>query len=74
MAKNNNKFEMEGVVTERLKGGLFKVKLTDNNYFVDCRLSGRLQINHIHILEGDKVTVEMDTVDITKGRIVWRYK
>lgn len=74
MAKNSNKFEMEGVVTERLKGGLFKVKLIDNNYFVDCRLSGRLQINHIHILEGDKVTVEMDTVDITKGRIVWRYK
>lgn len=74
MAKVSNKFEMEGTVIERLKGGVFRVKLTDNNYTVNCRLSGKLQINHIHIIEGDRVTVEMDTIDITKGRIIWRYK
>lgn len=72
MAKDG--FELEGVVTENLRGSQFKVKLIDNGLDVICTLSGKLRINNIRILEGDKVTVEISSSDVTRGRITWRHK
>ena len=72
--KNANTFELPGVVTESLKGTKFRVKLDDNNLEVICTLKGRLAKNNIRIIVGDKVDVELDAADLTKGRIVWRHK
>jgi len=67
-------FELEGVVIENLKGAQFKVKLDANDLVVTCTLAGKLRMNNIRILEGDKVTVEVSAVDVTRGRIIWRTK
>lgn len=64
--------ELEGIVTESLKGGKFKVKL-ENECVVTCTLCGKIRMNHIRIVEGDKVTVEMSPYDLNNGRITWRY-
>lgn len=63
----------EGVVLEALPAGLFKVKL-DTGQEILAHLSGRMRINFIRILPGDRVTVEMTPYDLTKGRIVYRHK
>jgi len=73
MAKGDS-FELEGVVTESLKGAKFLVKLDANDLEVTCTLSGKLRMNNIRILEGDRVIVEISAVDVQKGRIIWRYK
>lgn len=67
-------FELEGTVEESLKGAKFKVRIDDNNLIVTCTLGGKLRMNNIHILEGDRVTVEISAADVTKGRIIWRNK
>ena len=67
-------FELEGVVIENLKGAKFLVKLNDNGLLVTCTLAGKLRMNNIRIIEGDKVTVEISAADVTKGRIIWRNK
>lgn len=63
--------EMEGIVTEALPNTLFRVELTDGSVIL-CHLAGRLRMNYIKILPGDKVRVEMTPYDKTKGRIVYR--
>ena len=65
--------EIEGMVTEALPNTLFRVKLT-NEKIILCHLSGKMRINYIKILPGDKVKVEMTPYDLTKGRIVYRVK
>ena len=65
--------EFEGVVTEALPNATFKVKLP-NGYIVTAHISGKLRMNYIRILPGDKVTVEVSPYDISKGRITWRSK
>lgn len=65
---------LEGVVTDVVKGGKFKVKLDENNAIIDCTLSGKMRQNLIRILRGDHVQIEMSTYDLTKGRITWRDK
>ena len=65
--------EVEGIVTEALPNTTFKVKLT-NGYVVTAGISGKLRMNYIKILPGDKVTMELSTYDLTKGRIIWREK
>ena len=62
-----------GVIVETLPAACFKVKLDDGNEIL-CHLSGKLRMNHIRILAGDKVSVEMSPYDKTKGRIVFRLK
>ena len=52
---------------------MFKVEL-ENKYVVLAHISGKLRMNYIRILPGDKVTVEMSPYDLTKGRIIWRDK
>ena len=67
--------EVEGIVSEVLPGTKFKVKLKDNETIVvNCGLSGKLRQNHIKILKGDEVTIEMSPYDLTNGRITWRSK
>jgi translation initiation factor IF-1 len=65
--------EIEGIVAEKLPNAMFLVEL-DNKHQVLCHLSGKLRVNFIKILPGDKVTIEMSPYDLTKGRIIWRAK
>ena len=65
--------EAEGRVVEVMPNATFKVQLT-NGHIVIAYLSGKLRMNYIRILEGDKVTIEMSPYDLTKGRITWRSK
>ena len=65
--------EFEGVVVEALPNANFKVKLP-NDMIVTAQISGKLRMNYIKILPGDKVTVEVSIYDPTKGRITWRTK
>ena len=65
--------EFEGVVTEALPNATFKVKLP-NGHIVTAHISGKLRLNYIRILPGDKVTVEVSVYDLSKVRITWRAK
>ena len=65
--------EIEGVVVEILPNAMFKVEL-ENGHIVLAHISGKLRMNFIKILPGDKVTLEMSPYDLSKGRIVWRDK
>ena len=65
--------EFEGVVLEILPNAMFKVKL-DNDHEILAHTAGRMRKHRIRILAGDKVTVEMSTYDLTKGRITFRHK
>ena len=65
--------EYEGVVLEILPNAMFKVKL-DNEHEILAHTAGRMRKHRIRILAGDKVTVEMSTYDLTKGRIIFRHK
>ena len=65
--------EVEGTVLEKLQNAMFQVKL-ENGLEILAHISGKLRMNYIRILPGDKVTIEMSPYDLTKGRIVWRDK
>ena len=65
--------ETNGVVTEALPNTMFRVEL-DNGMNILCTLSGKLRMNYIKIMVGDKVKVEMSVYDMAKGRISYRYK
>ena len=65
--------EFEGTVIESMPNATFKVQLP-NGHIVSARISGKLRMNYIWILPGDKVTVEVSVYDLTKGRITWRTK
>ena len=65
--------EVEGVVVESLPNAMFQVELA-NGHKILAHISGKLRMNFIRILPGDKVTVEMSPYDLTKGRITWRSK
>ena len=68
-----DKIEVEGKVTEVLKGSDYLVELS-NGHTVKAYVSGKMRMNMIRILPGDKVTIEMSPYDLTKGRIIWRDK
>ena len=65
--------EMQGVVHESLPNAQFEVEL-ESGQTILAHLSGKLRMNYIRILPGDKVTVELSPYDLTKGRITWRAK
>lgn len=69
-----DKIEMPGYVTDVLPGSKFKVTLEENNMEVMCTLSGKLRMNHIRIIHGDKVDVSLSQYDLTRGIITWRHK
>ena len=65
--------EVEGTVLEALPNANFKVKLS-NDVIITAHISGKLRMNYIKILPGDKVKIEVSIYDPTKGRITWRTK
>jgi len=69
----NDVIEVEGVVLEKLPNAMFQVQL-ENNHKILAHISGKLRMNFIRIIPGDKVKIEMSPYDLTKGRIIWRDK
>lgn len=74
MSKEENFIVVEGVVEEVLSGSNYSVKLDDNNLVIRATVSGKMRMNKIRILPGDKVTVALSKYDLTLGRITYRYK
>ncbi|MBE7014271.1 MAG: translation initiation factor IF-1 [Ruminococcaceae bacterium] len=72
MAKDDV-LELEGTVIDALPNAMFMVEL-ENGHKILSHISGKLRMNYIKILPGDKVTVEVSPYDLTKGRITWRAK
>lgn len=73
MSKDKELVKVEGVVEETLPNTTFKIKL-DNGHIILAHISGRMRVNYIRLLTGDRVLVEMSPYDLTKGRIVHRLK
>ena len=65
--------EIEGTVVEALPNAMFQVEI-ENGHRVLAHISGKLRMNFIRILPGDKVTIELSPYDLSKGRIIWRDK
>lgn len=72
MAKDDV-IELEGTVVEALPNTMFQVDI-GKGHIILAHISGKLRMNFIRILPGDKVTVQMSPYDVTRGRIVWRSK
>ena len=72
MAKQAN-IEQDGTITEALSNAMFRVEL-ENGHEIIAHISGKMRMNYIKILVGDKVRLEMSPYDLTKGRISYRYK
>ena len=65
--------EVEGSVVEALPNAMFRVKL-QNEHVILAHISGKMRLNFIRILPGDRVLVELSPYDLTRGRIIYRYK
>ena len=65
--------KQDGIIEEALSNAMFRVRL-ENDHMLIATISGKMRMNYIRILPGDKVSVEMSPYDLTKGRIVFRYK
>ena len=72
MAKQSA-IEQDGVIVEALANAMFRVEL-ENGHAITAHISGKMRMHYIKILPGDKVRVEMSPYDLSKGRIVFRYK
>ncbi len=72
MAKQSS-IEQDGTIVEALSNAMFRVEL-GNGHQVTAHISGKMRMNYIKILPGDKVKLEMSPYDLSKGRIVYRYK
>ena len=72
MAKQES-IEQDGTIAEALSNAMFRVEL-ENGHEVIAHISGKMRMHYIKILPGDKVKLEMSPYDLTKGRIVYRYK
>ena len=73
MTKKKDAIEMEGTITEPLPNAMFRVQL-ENGPEVLAHISGRMRMNYIRILKGDRVLVELSPYDLTRGRITYRYR
>ncbi len=73
MTKKKDVIEMEGTIIEPLPNAMFRVEL-ENGHEVLAHISGKMRMNYIRILKGDKVLVELSPYDLTRGRITYRYK
>ena len=73
MSQNKELIKLEGEVVENLPSTTFRIKL-DNGHMVLAHISGRMRVNYIRLIPGDRVLVEMSPYDLTKGRIVQRLK
>ena len=72
MAKQSS-IEQDGTIIEALSNAMFRVEL-QNGHQVVAHISGKMRMNYIKILPGDKIKLEMSPYDLSKGRIVYRYK
>jgi len=72
MAKQAS-IEQDGTIIEALSNAMFRVEL-ENGHIIVAHISGKMRMNYIKILPGDKVRIEMSPYDLTKGRIAYRYK
>ena len=72
MAKSEA-IEVEGIVLEKLPNAMFKVEI-EGGHVILAHISGKLRMNYIKILPGDKVTLALSPYDLSKGRIIWRGK
>jgi translation initiation factor IF-1 len=72
MAKQNS-IEQDGIVRESLGNAMFRIEL-ENGHIITGHISGKMRMHYIKILPGDKVKVEMSPYDLSKGRIIFRYK
>jgi translation initiation factor IF-1 len=72
MAKQAS-IEQDGTIVEALSNAMFRVEL-ENGHIITAHISGKMRMNYIKILTGDKVKIEMSPYDLTKGRISYRYK
>lgn len=72
MAKQSS-IEQDGTITEALSNAMFRCEL-ENGHEIIAHISGKMRMNYIKILPGDKVRIEMSPYDLTKGRITYRYK
>ena len=70
---NSESIEVEGVVLEKLPNAMFKVEI-EGGHVILAHISGKLRMNYIKILPGDKVTLALSPYDLSKGRIIWRDK
>ncbi len=68
-----DEIEVEGIVTEALPNAMFKVKI-DEEHEILATLSGRIRMNFVRIVPGDKVRVVLSPYDLTRGRIIWRVR
>jgi translation initiation factor IF-1 len=73
MAKKEDAIEVEGTVVEPLPNAMFRVEL-DNKHKVLAHISGKMRMHYIRILPGDRVIVELSPYDLTRGRIIYRFK
>ena len=73
MSKKDGAIELEGTITESLPNAMFRVEL-DNGHKVLAHISGKMRMHYIRILPDDRVVVELLPYDLTRGRIVYRYK
>jgi len=73
MSKKKDVIELEGTIMEPLPNAMFRVEL-DNGHEVLAHISGKMRMNYIRILKGDRVLVELSPYDLTRGRITYRYK
>lgn len=69
--KDKMVIKQQGIVTETLANAMFRTQL-DNGHEIICHLSGKMRINYIKLIEGDKVDIELSPYDLSKGRIVRR--
>ena len=72
MAKQSN-IQVDGVIVEALSNAMFRVQL-ENKHEVIAHISGKMRMNYIKILQGDRVKLEMSPYDLSKARIIYRYK
>ena len=68
-----NLIKQDGIIEEALSNAMFRVRL-ENDHQIVATISGKMRMNYIRILPGDKVAVEMSPHDLTRGRITYRYK
>ena len=70
---NQSAIEQDGTIVEALSNAMFRVEL-ENGHEIIAHISGKMRMHYIKILPGDKIRVEMSPYDLSKGRIVFRYK
>ena len=74
MKKKEDVIVMDGIVEKALPNAMFNVRLLEGSHVILAHVSGKMRMHYIKLLPGDKVAVELSPYDLTKGRIISRYK